>query len=656
MDKFTYQDISFSWQQNVLIAKNSRLYRKIDFAQGMPQTLELVIDKTAIAGENSAFDFHLAGFPAPGTERFLTDYQLKDVQFAPLCLPDGNGAEIRVKVFESIRELQLEFCYILYCDMPWMAVETKVASAVTPLLYWNPRQSHDTFRCFDEAMGVNTICDSLKLTDFTKIKSVEFQMRTDYFDEPVLEHEYCEGKDLYGNILIAEKPEHKQFFFLQEAPPSAERRGNEPGDFLIQDNVVSSLGSGITPADVTPDRQLKTNRTVCGLAADGNAAKLIKEYLRCRQQGNTAVAGQITVNPWGCGKFPSLLNEKFLGEEIVATGDIGADVYQIDDGYEHGLLQDLSLHNRKLDKNFWQTSDALLPNGFTPLQQLAAENDVKLSLWFAASCNRDYVDWRESADILLNRFRDEKFESFKLDAVIFNSYTAEENFGKLLNALYNESNGKITVNLDVTNGTRGGLYKFAEYGLLFLENRYCCHNWVTHPYHPENTLDNLWNLAKYTRIQNLQIEVPNPGDILEECYQSRQMTLPSEYDFEYWLMIPFFASPLLWMTPSLVSAENTATIKKMLQIYRQYRQEWRNSIITPVGNRPNGSEITGFYADSGYLLLFREKSAPESVQLQLPEFESAEVIYSNAATVLSKDGTVTISTPGGAALIKLNNR
>lgn len=37
------------------------------------------------------------------------------------------------------------------------------------------------------------------------------------------------------------------------------------------------------------------------------------------------------VNPWGCGRFKEYISEQFLIDEMKASGEIGADYYQIDD-------------------------------------------------------------------------------------------------------------------------------------------------------------------------------------------------------------------------------------------------------------------------------------------------------------------------------------
>ncbi len=652
--EYFYKDIFFSWQEDTLTLGNRSFRRVIDFSGGLPKSRSLEFNGTQVAAANDKFDFVLAGFPPETTTRVFCNYTLKGHYTCNLQSPDGDGYVMNVEIFESLRELEITLSYIVYPELPVMAVEASVRSAVTPLMSWHPRQKAEHFHCSDNVHGTLNIVDSVRFNDFKVVKSVEFQLRTDYIDEPVVEHGY-DGSELYGNILIARNSSGKEFFFLQEAPPSMERRGDEPGDFVVRDNGLwaGSLGSGITADDVQPGKLLKLNRLVCGMADDGDASMLIKRYWRTRQQHGGKFSSIITVNPWGCGCFPSLLSEDFLKEEIAAAGRVNADVYQIDDGYQHGGLADMCVHNRKLDKEYWQPRKDLLPEGFKPLLKTAAENNVALSLWFAASCNRNYCDWRESADILLEHFRNGGFTSFKLDAVLFNSYDGEENFGRLLKALHDESNGRISVNLDVTNGTRGGICKFTEYGLLFLENRYCCHSWVRHPYHPENTLDNLWNLAGYCRTQSLQIEIPDPGNINPECYKQKNMALPDEYSLEYWALIPFFASPLLWMTPSRLSEENSAVLAKLMLLHKKYRQYWRDALVKPVGSRPTGASISGFYADSGYLLVFREKNAPESCRLDLPEFSESEILYATTGVVLEKNGVIKFTKPASAALIKI---
>ena len=210
------------------------------------------------------------------------------------------------------------------------------------------------------------------------------------------------------------------------------------------------------------------------------------------------------------------------------------------------------------------------------------------------------------------------------------------------------------MNLDVTNGTRGGLFRFAEYGTVFLENRYVCHRWPNHPYHPEHTLRNLWHLAHWCNIQSIQIEIPSPDDCRAEFYRARGLAVPLDYPVEYWVLIAAMASPLLWFAPSRLNAGTTARIGAVTTLLRGCRDRWRDAEVRPVGGAPDGKAVTGFYAASGDLLVFRELRATATARLELPEFRQSELVYGTTpGASLAPDGTVTLPEGASAALFHL---
>lgn len=655
--KFNDRDIHVEWHDGILTLENASIRRRIDWRCGMPRTIEFGPPGINLHRADEVFDLALAGFPAPGAPESKTDYHTGAVRVEKLPPRDGDGVKVTVASIETIRRLRLRVAYILYPGLPVIACEAEWQSGVTPMLFW-ARRHDEEFNRMRGFSDLHTVTDRLRLPDFRITESVEFRMRTDYNDEPVLRHEYDGRSGAGGNILFARDRAGQEFFWLQEAPPSEERRDHETYDFLIGgDGEVASLGSGINPEDIVPDALLHTNRVVMGIAANGGAQALIRRYLAARQPLAGAIGGAITVNPWGCGCFPRLVNTAFLQSEIAAAAALHADSYQIDDGYQTGNgLAEMAVHNRVLDNAYWQWHPQLLPDGLKPLAEQAQSCAIALSLWFAPSANREYRDWRESADFLLNCHRRYGIDCFKLDAVVLSSYLAEANFTRLLETLHEESGGKVTVNLDVTNGLRGGVFKFGEYGSIFLENRYVCHRWPKHLYHPGNTLDNLWNLAHFCRIQSLQIEIPSPDDCREEGYRERNLPLPTAYPVEYWAMVALMASPLLWFAPSRLSAETAARLTEVITVMRRHREQWRGALIAPVGQRPDGQSITGFYADSGYLLVFRELEAPEQAKLALPEFAAAKLLYGTGEAKLAADGTVTLKQPGTAALFRLTSR
>lgn len=652
--QYHFQDIAVCWDRQQLTLRNRRLRRVIDWSRGLPRTVRLALDGRKIPlADDGVCDCAVAGFPVPGMDAVRCDYQVADPVAEPLPAEDGDGVRITLRTRETGRGLEVAVSYILYPELPVLAMELAVESAVLPLLYWTPRSGEEFSKALKQSAPA-TVVDSLAPVGFAVEKSVEFRMRTDVNDTPVLEHPYCGENGMVGNILIARDDGGRKLFYLQEAPPSQERRTPEPYDFTVSGGRIAALESAFNPGDITPGRRLVGHRLVLGAAGDGDVAHLLRRYLVRRRPASRAIAGAITVNPWGCGHFPELVSEDFLHEEIRAAARLGADFYQIDDGYENGALSDMVVHNQVLDKHFWKINPARLPKGFASLAETAHAAQIGLALWFAPSANREYRDWRDSADILLEFHRKYGIDCFKLDGVQLQSYTAEENFASLLRTLFRESAGRITVNLDVTNGTRGGLFRFAEYGTVFLENRYVCHRWPNHPYHPEHTLRNLWHLAHWCNIQSLQIEIPSPDDCRTEFYRARGLAVPLDYPVEYWCLIAAMASPLLWFAPSRLRAESAARIGAVTTLLRGCRDRWRDAEILPVGQEPDGSRITGFYAASGDLLVFRELRAPAAAHLELPQFRRSELVYGTApGASLAPDGTVTLPEGASAALFHL---
>ena len=434
--RYHFQDIAVCWERQRLTLGNRRLRRDVDWSRGLPRTVRLALDGGEIPlADDGVCDCAVAGFPVPGTDGVRCDYQVAEPVTEPLPAEDGDGVRVTLRTRENVRGLEVAFSYILYPELPVMAMELAVESAVLPRLYWTRRSGEEFSKGLNQSAPA-TVVDSLAPSGFTVEKSVEFRMRTDVNDTPVLEHPHCGENGMVGNILIARDGGGRALVYLQEAPPSQERRTLEPYDFTVSGGRIAALESAFNPGDITPGRRLAGHWLVLGAAGDGDVAHLLRRYLARRRPAGRAIAGAITVNPWGCGCFPALVSEDFLREEIRAAARLGADFYQIDDGYQNGSLGDMIVHNRVLDKHFWSINPERLQKGFTALAETARESHIALALWFAPSANREYRDWRDSADILLEFHRKYGIDCFKLDGVQLQSYTAERNFSALLRTLY----------------------------------------------------------------------------------------------------------------------------------------------------------------------------------------------------------------------------
>jgi len=625
------------FQNRTLILKSSGLSRDIDFSAGYPRTLRVKSGDDVLAVANQQPDVRIAGlypfaeFTKPGMQPEIISCCIKEMPES-----DRDAVYLEMICFEKFRRIEILYRYILYDTIPAIGIEIELISGVTPLVYRGCRHYEKFNKIRD--FSCCSIMDTLTLPESKPCKSLEFRMRTDYHNDLLVEN--CDRSDgLYGvNIFTG-----GQVIWLQEAPPSEERMEIFEADFLVTENVISSCGSGFTAFDIIPGQRMKSCRHTLLIGRDCGEA--CRKYLQRRGYGQNNSAGKVTVNPWGGGNFNTLVNEEFLLREISAAAECRADIYQIDDGFQSGgNLGDLSALNRYITPEYWQFASDRFPEGPDKVVWHAQKNGIKLSLWFAPGCNREFDD--ESLTVLLNWQKRYGINIFKLDGVVLDSCRAHDNFRKLLESL--KSSG-ITVNLDVTNGLRGGVCEFGEFGPVFLENRYVNQTWVDVPYDPEATLKNLWQLSKYIPAGNIQIEVPSPQDIIEDFFgQNGRPPRPDRYDFKFWLAAAMPALPLLWFQPSKQSTKIRHDCREMMKIYRECQRLISGGDIVPVGAVP-GCGITGFIGNGRICFAYRTLKADGEANI-FPHHYDSRLIYSSSTSELHPDGRVILSEPGSFAI------
>ena len=608
---FKYRDVVVSADENTLIISNSKFSRTFDLSKGFIRTSSLKYGKYEFASADSAqCDFHFIGMNLPHFANHPTKVTDIDCELVSEEMLDSEHVKVSVKLYDDFQQITYVMEYFVYPELALLGCRGNIDSAVSPNVYWSHRGrlSNDMTRGY---CALDSVTDSFRYTpNLIPRYTVEFTARTDYTDNVVIHHKIAGDGEYYGNILVLSDSDGKGVAFLQEAPPTAERRDFEKYDFLIQDSQVNSCNWGIAPEELQPGKTFTGYRTVMPFFDDSTDFEFkLKDYLKKRFPANLQQATAVTVNPWGCGKFPSLATKEFLLEEIRSAADVGATTYQIDDGWQTGDgLKELILYNHKMDKEFWSVSERL-DHKLDELIEEFRKNNLDPGLWIAPSFNVEFRDWQEFAEIILDFHRKHDICIFKIDGVKIRSYESEENLRKMLAYLRRQSDGRIVFNLDTTNGQRPGYFLFLEFGNIFLENRYVCHMWGL-GYHPERTLRNFWKLARYMRSEMLQVEMANPGDINPVFYANKGECLPSVYDLEYWAAVTMFANPLIWMAPSTVSKENRKVINRMMKLHRQEAEKIFAGTVVPVGNMPNGGEFTGFVSVSdngGELIIYREK-------------------------------------------------
>lgn len=609
----SFRDITVCRDGGNLILANRRIRRVFDLAEGSPRTISLqsISGKEFASADNPECDFSFIGLTKPGNP-------------AQPWILRGISCRIKVKdIYEPERVIvsltmeepsgKTEYTrdYIIYPDLAALAVETSIRTQVMPNIYWLHRGT------ISNPGNAESTADSLlPAKDIRAAKSVEFRGRTDVEDTPVFEHP-ASAAEMTGNLLYCSAMDGSGFFFLQEAPPSGERRDWETYDFRIdpETGVIRSCTWGIAPDDLRSTKKTYRSYRHVLLVHDTEAERkmVLKQYLKRRF--DQSAFHSVTVNPWGCGQFPKLVSPEFLRAECRAAAECGATHYQFDDGWQNGSgLGEMIVKNKHITPEFWKLRKNL-DRHFADIIQLCGKLGLQSALWFAPSNNVEYRDWRSSAEILLDFHRRYGISCFKIDAVKIRSYEAECNLRSLFRHVRRASRGKVFFNLDTTNGQRPGYFQFLEFGNIFLENRYVFlpESRIT-AYHPDKTLRALWQLAHYTRTQSLQIETAYPGNYIHPNVQDKHPVKPRslEYPLEYWAAVTLFANPLLWFAPSQIPAADRKRYRKIMELHRAIREPLFSGEIFPLGDEPDGKHIAGFYSTSGFAVFYRGLHAVKS--------------------------------------------
>ena len=637
-----YKDIEISSDANTLVVRNDKLCRKFDLSLGAPKTVSLTdSDGNEFASpEKDTADIAFIGMhSATSVEMIKWKINSISAEIVPGSYKDSEHVKVSVAMEEPFAETKYLREYLIYPGFPAISVQNSIALQVQPRAYWTNRGNMNKGRFFTNQR--ESVADSISCADgYRPELAVCFRGRTDFTNELVVETPVTDQEYLNGNLLFCSNDGGSGFFFLQEAPPSEERRDLEDYDFRISGNKIDSCCWGIHPSEACRDSKFKGYRhDLIVYHSKEERITLLKEFIRLRYPARER---SIMVNPWGCGKFRNYICEQFLLDEIKASGEIGADFYQIDDEWQTGKsLANLQVYNKRVREDFWTISQERLNGSFANIIAAADKAGIKPALWIAPSLNCEYEDWQMIAGQILDFYKKYGFTNFKIDGVLIRSKKAEDNLRTMLEYVRDQTDGKVYFNLDTTNGQRPGYFLFLEYGNIFLENRYC-YAWrnTAYDYHPERTLRNLWDLSKYLCPADLQIEIPCISDIDPEFPQAPEERNPAVYSQEYWAAIAMFASPLIWTAPSKIGAEEKSVLKRMLSLHRKYRKQFADCEIYPIGEQPNGKAVTGFIAwnkKSGktFLLVFREQySKRKQTVITLP--------YTNAEKwkILSGDGTV----------------
>jgi alpha-galactosidase len=356
--------------------------------------------------------------------------------------------------------------------------------------------------------------------------------------------------------------------------------------------------------------------------------RVLQEYQRCLRNYDASRDGLFLSNTWGDRSRDARINADFIAREVEAGARLGVDVVQIDDGWQQGRTANSAEAAASetggawedfwaTDAAFWQADAQRFPQGLEPLIVQARQNKMQFGLWFAPDSTNDFANWQKDAELLLQLHRELGINYYKLDAIKMHTTRGESNLHAFFDTVLRESQGRITLDLDVTAEVRPGYFSRMDTGPIFVENRYT--DWRS--YWPHHTLRNAWKLMHYVDPLRLRVEFLN-NERNREVYKGDPLA-PAAYAPDYLFATTMFCNPLGWFEVSNLPPEYVECVASLVHVWKDHRAAIFNGRIYPIGSAPDGTAWTGFASinerDSYiYLLLFRETSNTKSHRFQLP--------------------------------------
>ena len=502
-----------------------------------------------------------------------------------------------------------------------------------------------------------------------RFTQVTLRDRTDQHNELVTEDEWLLHPNeatlkLKGNLFLVENTlTGDGLIFLKEAPLPEMRPVPSPFDARVSSSAMIAHEHQAT---VSPG-YYSISFYGHGFAASGEGYRFVllayqggrtgriaalHQYQRQIRQYVPGRDGLLLSNTWGDRSRGLDLSEDFARKEIDAGKALGVDVVEIDDGWHMGKMVNApgsaAMHGGywKQSPDFWNTDPARFPHGLAPLSAYAHAQGIKLGLWFSPDSADDFANWRNDADTLLQRERQDGIDDFKLDGLNIQSRQGEENFRSFLDLLLSSSQGRLVPDLDITADNRLGYFGDIAAGPLFVENRYT----DSHRYWPHQTLRNFWKLSQFVDPVRLRMEFLN-SERNTALYDDDPLA-PSNYDPACLFAITMFGSPLGWFENSRLSPRYVAADAPLIAQWKKERESIQQGAILPIGAEPDGVVWTGFASVAqngrgGYLLLFRELN--QDARWLAPASLFAPGKY--RITILGGEGNVTQKGDGFQAMI-----
>ena len=498
----------------------------------------------------------------------------------------------------------------------------------------------ETFTAKADAAAGDALENLMLTPSHLRLTQVTLADQTDGHNELVQENEWMllneSNLTLAGNLFAVENAlTGEGLVFLKRAPLPTARSIQSVGDCTVSARArqVRFIGQSY-PFVLLTYSGGKTGRTT-----------VLHQFQRQLRRYQPDRDGLFLCNTWGDRSRDARINEAFLLQEIAAGSRLGAEVQQIDDGWQSGLSGNSAFATNgawgsfwNANSNFWQPNPKRFPHGLKPVVAAAREHGMQLGLWFGPDSAGGGTNWNRDTERLLQLYREDGIRYFKLDAVNFSQATAAGHFQRLTGELLNQSQGEIAIDLDVTAGLRPGYFGAMTVGPIFVENRYT----DAASYWPHLTLRNLWKLSQYVDPVRLRMEFLNNTRNLEK-YGDDPLA-PARYTPDALFATVMFANPLGWFETSHLPTNYFNAVAPLVAVWKRERPALFGGTILPVGTAPDGVAWTGFVSlarDGGAksVLLFRELNACPEWSLDLGGFPGEN----RRLTVLAGQGEAALS-------------
>ncbi|WP_288592073.1 alpha-galactosidase [uncultured Victivallis sp.] len=490
-----------------------------------------------------------------------------------------------------------------------------VAEAAGPTgLEIDPAPEAERSAAFECCENLEAASPHLRLLEF------RFADQTDRHDNLLDIREYrlgpVEPLRLRGVLWAVESPLSGEGIALLKLAPLPESRPvADPVDFEWDCRSLRLHG------DRYPWAAIGYSGGRCGLT---RALQEFQRELRPPRCGRDGIA---ISNTWGDRNRDQALNEKFMLRELEIAAGIGLDACQIDDGWQSGVTVNSSAAQQAgggvwegyhaVNPDFWKVHPGRFPNGLAPLTERASKLGVGIGLWFSPDSADDFANWEKDVETVCRFEREFGVEWIKIDGVKSRTRKGEANLRRFFRSAMERSGAKLTFDLDVTAEVRPGYFGMPEFGTLFVENRYS--DWRR--WWPYATLRNLWQLAQAIPPVRLRFECLNP-ERNQEKYAGDPL-VPVHYPMDWIFCSVMAASPLIWCELGSLSEMCREALKKIVPVWKAYREELYSGVTLPVGPCPDGTTTSGFFTVGAgesvcHLILLRDLDSRSGHEFELP--------------------------------------